>query len=535
MNEDFESAMEAIPEPVPEAMPEAAPAARPVERKHAEAREYFLAAALLLFSFLLWDSVIWSRHLGLGEAVGHFGVMAAVLVYLHASKHSATLYSWIGAILYLIGAVSLCLSGDNTLKLFSLPALYVLYMLVVIERLSLHTGEGMFARVGDFFMTVFPHSFGRIVRGWLSLFGRSKNETGHSRKVGAILIGLACAIPVLLILIPLLVSSDAAFAGLLSILDWNVFARGIFALSIGAFVALLAYSLLFCSEPAKRRPAESAFRGIEPFSVTAFLAIIGLAYVLYLISQFAYFFNGFRGLLPKDFTVAQYARRGFFEMCAIVFINLIVIVLAWKLCRRKEGELPRPVRILILFLCLVSLILVGAAISKMVLYMKSFGLTRLRIITSVFMIFLAVVIIAVGLRLYIRRLPAFSITVAAAALLLFALSVSNVDGIIARHNIRCYQNGSLDSIDMETISYLGNGAVPYIVELLDDTDPTVASDAREALQRRLKSLGLARNSESDAPVDNGLDIRSWNLADQQAREAILKNWDKLFSNKHFST
>lgn len=535
MNEDFESAMEAIPEPVPEAMPEAAPAPRPVERKHAAAREYLLAATLLLFSFLLWDSLIWANHLGLGEAIGHFGVMVAVLVYLHGTKHRATLYSWIGAVLYLFGAVSLCLSGDNSLKLFTLPALYVLYMLVVMDRLSLRTGTGMFSRFRDFFVTAFPHSFGRIVRGWLSLFGRSKTETGRSRKIGAFLIGLVCAIPVLLILIPLLISSDAAFAGLLSVLDWNVFFRGIFALSIGAFIALVAYSLLFCSVPAEKRTGESIFRGIEPFSVAAFLGVISLAYVLYLISQFAYFFDGFRGLLPKDFTVAQYARRGFFETCAIVFINLILIVLAWKLCRRKEGELPRPVRVLILFLCLVSLILVGTAISKMVLYVKSFGLTRLRITTSVFMIFLAVVIIAVGLRLYIRRLPAFSITVVTAALLLFSLSICNVDGMIARHNIRRYQDGSLKTLDMETIERLGNGAIPYVADLLDDPRPNVANAAREMLKSRIDSFELARHSETGELIGNGPDIRSWNLVDQQARNTIIENWDKLFVRKNFST
>ena len=44
------------------------------------------------------------------------------------------------------------------------------------------------------------------------------------------------------------------------------------------------------------------------------LGMISLVYVLYLVSQLAYFSGGFSGILPKGYTMAEYARRGFFEM-----------------------------------------------------------------------------------------------------------------------------------------------------------------------------------------------------------------------------
>ena len=105
--------------------------------------------------------------------------------------------------------------------------------------------------------------------------------------------------------------------------------------------------------------------------------------------------------LPKDFTVAEYARRGFFEMCAIVAINLGLIVLAAGLCRKEQGRVPGPVKGLALFLCVFSLILVATALSKMVLYMGSFGLTRLRVLTSVFMVFLGLVVAAEAVKLFV--------------------------------------------------------------------------------------------------------------------------------------
>ena len=115
-----------------------------------------------------------------------------------------------------------------------------------------------------------------------------------------------------------------------------------------------------------------------------------------------------------------------------------------------------------------------------------------------------------------------------AALLLFSLSVANVDGMIARHNIRRYREGSLESLDMGTIEYLGNGAIPYVADLLEDPDPVIAEKARQMLQSRSGELGLRFDNETGKLVDEGLDLRSWNLVDRQARDAIAENQSRVW-------
>ena len=188
-------------------------------------------------------------------------------------------------------------------------------------------------------------------------------------------------------------------------------------------------------------------------------------------------------------------------MCAIVAINLGLIVLALGLVRKEGARVPGPVKGLALFLCLFSLILVATALSKMVLYMGSFGLTRLRVLTSVFMVYLAVIVIAVALGLFVKRIPAAKLAVTLGALVLICLSLANVDGLVARYNVNAWKTGKLDSLDMNTICWLGDGAVPVLRELSRDPDPEV----REAAWKELDS----RTPETD--------WRSWNLVSQQAR------------------
>ena len=164
--------------------------------------------------------------------------------------------------------------------------------------------------------------------------------------------------------------------------------------------------------------------------------------------------------------------------------NLALILLALGLCRKEGGRVPAPVKALSLFLCVFSLLLVATALSKMVLYMGSFGLTRLRVLTSVFMVFLGVVVCATGLRLFVKRLPVARLAVGLGAALLIGLSLGNVDGLVARYNVSAWKTGKLDSLDMKTVCELGDGAVPVLAELAADPDPSVSAQARKELSSR---------------------------------------------------
>ncbi|MBO4418238.1 MAG: DUF4173 domain-containing protein, partial [Oscillospiraceae bacterium] len=473
-------------------------------KRRSQRRDLVLAGALLIICFLLWDALCWARGLGLGEALGLAGLLPAVLIYLRKREGRMTCYGWICGGLYLLGALSLVFSGDCVLKFLTLLTLVPLFLIVILERLGLRTGTELRHRLHDLFSACFAMTLGRMGAGAWALAHCGEADSARSKWAGAALLGLLCAVPILMIVVPLLISSDAAFAGLVGRLDWSQGAHALVALGFGGFTALLLFTLLFTSDKGPGKMVELPCKGVEPVAVAAFLGIIGAVYVLYLAAQFAYFTDAFRGLLPKGFTVAEYARRGFFEMCGIIAINLFLIVLALGLCRKNDGRVPGAVKGLALFLCIFSLILVATALSKMVLYMGSFGLTRLRLTTSVFMVFLGLVVLAEGLRLFVKKLPVVQLAVTLGAVILIGLSLANVDGIVARYNVDAWRSGKLDSLDLEMICELGDGAVPVLAELAEGNYYSVSETARRELRRRSPET----------------DLRSWNTVTQEAKETL---------------
>ncbi len=69
--------------------------------------------------------------------------------------------------------------------------------------------------------------------------------------------------------------------------------------------------------------------------IAAFIPIC-LLQTFYLVSQIVYFFSAFPGFLPENYTYAEYARRGFLELCAVSLVNLTVIAVVLVFTKHKK-------------------------------------------------------------------------------------------------------------------------------------------------------------------------------------------------------
>ena len=185
--------------------------------------------------------------------------------------------------------------------------------------------------------------------------------------------------------------------------------------------------------------------------------------------------------------MAGYARRGFFEMAWLCAIDLGMIALAVGVVTKQEGKAPLATRLLCLFIGMVTVFLVVTASAKMGMYIGSYGLTRLRVLTEVIMVFLGVATALVCVWLFVPTLPYMK------AILLIALTMgavtiwADVDTVVAGYNVRAYQNGTLDSVDVYYLGTLGDGAMPYIAELAQDSDSKVAASAQKILDDNRES------------------------------------------------
>ena len=126
----------------------------------------------------------------------------------------------------------------------------------------------------------------------------------------------------------------------------------------------------------------------------------------------------------------------------------------------KESKLSN--RILCLILGAVTLFLVATAVAKMVMYIDSYGLTRLRVLTTVVMVFLAVTTVVVSLWLMVPKIPYMKWIVIAGLLIGAVTAWADVDTVVAAYNVRAYQAGQLQTVDINHLCSLSDGAVPYI-------------------------------------------------------------------------
>jgi hypothetical protein len=332
-------------------------------------------------------------------------------------------------------------------------------------------------------------------------------EGGPAVKKGsAVLVGLAIAVPVLCIVIPLLISADAAFSALIGLLpDFHlgeIFVTVLFG--IGAACMLYTQGTALNHKP-KAEVTAGEKKTISHFTVNTVLGALCVVYGAYLFSQLAYFVGGFSGILPEEFTMAQYARRGFFEMAWLCAIDLSVIAVAIGLVSKQQGKAPLTTRLLCLFIGLVTVFMVVAASAKMGMYIGSYGLTRLRVLTEVVMVFLGITTALVCLWLFVPKFPYMK------AILLIAMTMgaatlwADVDTVVASYNVSAYQSGTLDSVDVYYLGKLGDGAVPYLAELTHDSDAQVAANAGEILSERRASVN---------------DFRDWNYASWYADQWI---------------
>ncbi len=496
----------------------------------AEPRELVYAAFLLLAVLAAVDGFLWATP-GLLASAASIALALVSGCYLLRNGRHVTVYGIFCALAFPACALAFALTDCSTgIKLLLLLLMLLLAAVVMLERMGLrqYTG-GDFRSIADLCYMIFALPFGKLGQALHTLFHRGG---GERRRIGSVLLGVLIAVPVLFIVLPLLISSDAVFAAMLD--RWMALDRlselaGV--LIIGFFMFLLLFGrLVSLPRVARSEPPVSLGGGLDPIVVVSFLGVISAVYVLYLFSQLAYFFNAFAGLLPAEYTVAEYARRGFFEMTLVCACNLGLIFLARVICRKTDDRTPLAVRLLSLFLCAFSLILSVTVLSKLRLYIASFGMTKLRILTSVFTVFLMIVFVAVALRLLIRKVPYMKIALAAAVVLTLACTYVDTDRMIAHYNVDAYLSGKLDTIDVEALDYLhSDGIAEDVLRLIDVPDAEVAQQAKELLPTRAKELfDLKYTANGGAIYAVHGDWRSWNAVKSKARALLTARFDDYY-------
>ena len=470
--------------------------------------EIFFALWIFFFSLTAINGLFFGGvHLLFGLSV--VALLGGSAFYLRRRGNHFGWYATAILILCAALAVGFITSGDMGMGVFA----FLLLMAVPAMAFSIAAGQNRWNPAGVLSLLDSPWAtwvvslshLGATARGFRDAFRRSGRI---GRTTSAIGVGLLISLPVLAVMIGELISADAAFEGLLDLLPDFELGESICTAILGVMLAAMLYfrGVALHHAPRPTVPAKAP-KCFNVLTINTILFAVSGLYLVYLASQLAYVVGGFSGILPEDFTLAEYARRGFFEMSRLCALNLTIMALGVGLTR-KEGKSPLLTRLLALFIGFVTLFLVAAASAKMIMYIRSYGLTWSRVVTEVFMLWLAITTVLVCVWLFCGKLPYMKVSMILALALCAGLFLADVDARVAQYNIRAYQSGKLQTVDVEYLDRLSMGAVPYIEELTADADEAVAQGAREILECYY--------------YNKDTDWRHWNLTTARAVEILEK-------------
>lgn len=336
--------------------------------------------------------------------------------------------------------------------------------------------------------------------------------TIRSGRVGAWAVGVLLSAAVLVVFGALLRAGDPLFAKFTDPLlqwRWKTLVSHLLVILVLGWLATGYLGIARFGLPAwvqRQEPWLPPFPRVETAAWALPLLTLNLLLVLHACVQARFWFGGRETVLATaGLTLAQYARRGFFELVVTAGLVLGALWLADSV--RHPGvthELRVYRRLALPLMLLVTVLMVSAAL-RLGLYMEHFGLTESRLYAAAVLVWIAAVLGWFAVTVLRDRAQRFLFGAIVLAYVTFlALAALNPHGWVARVNLARAARGH--ALDLQHLARLSADAVPAIVAAWEKLSP----GDREWLSGHLLERGRRPRG----------DWRSWNLARHRANAAV---------------
>jgi hypothetical protein len=301
--------------------------------------------------------------------------------------------------------------------------------------------------------------------------------------ITAIARGVAIAIPVLAVFGGLLMAADAVFENMVgNLFDFDlgdvishVFLFGFWMWLTTAFL----HQTVAGDDGTFTQFQRPSFARIGMIETGMVLGTLNLLFLAFVAVQFRYFFGGAEYLIQQTvgLTYAEYARRGFFELVTVAALLLpLLLGTHWLMGGTDQSKASRRLFTgMATFSVAMIFVMIVSGVMRMATYTQVFGLTELRVYTTAFMGWLAVVFGWFSLTVLRGQRRNFAVgAMVTGFLAIFILNVINPDALITATNIARGDaptaiEGSLPraGFDDRYITTLSADAVPTLVASLN--------------------------------------------------------------------
>jgi two-component system sensor histidine kinase BaeS len=393
------------------------------------------------------------------DGVGIFllTVAAAAVVVVDGGGRRREAWLWAGAAIA-VGALPVFRASPWVTG----PAVVVAGVCLVIAALVRFTGSGFDVAWLNIFRAPVDAVRGCIESvPWLTRKASASSTPAWTNKVARGGRAALVAVPLVVVIVALLASADAAFRGLFTVhFNLNVVIVSLFGCGIGfgGIVGLMSQGLRSKSSTAE------APRGLRLGRLEQLTALISVSLVLavFISVQLATTYGKALGSLAgSGVSVAQYARSGWFQLLAVVTIDALVVI-AFRSVGSHSLRRDRVYQVAVTILVLLSLGLLVSSLHRLSLYDQAYGWTMLRLacwFAATWIGLLLVLLLAQAWNLMPSRnwLPGVAILTGIAVTLVWG--IANPAALVARHDLA-----------------RGNADASYLLGLGPDAIPTLLAD-----------------------------------------------------------
>lgn len=452
----------------------------------------------VLFGWICSRSLL-SLETGIGITV--MG-LAFYLIYIpfivFRQEKKIPLMGWLLFIPQILLLASFAFFSDIRVTLIGLLASFLIATVQTTLIANCTTGEPFsFDLICDTCITYLALPLMNFITTFTGIFpGKDKSGKGDKTSL-KIAIGAAISLPVVLVLITLFAISDEMFARLvqklLDVLNLNlarIAADVILTLIVMLYIMPLVVSLR--SGYRKQYNHKESRRFLDPIISATVMFASSVVYLAFVAVQFTYLFAG-SGNLPEGLTLAEYSRRGFFELVFVIVITSIVIGAVCVLTKNnKHDKLPVYLKVALLIIAASNVVMTVSAARRLVIYIANYNMTVSRFNAAVMIALMAIVDIVVALRIIFDHLKVSAVVGSVLALTAAGYCLFNVNGFVAKYNIDQYlADNAKYKIDIEYIAEdLSVAAIPQLERLMNTAPDELT---KEHAKLAIANIALRQN------------------------------------------
>jgi hypothetical protein len=471
----------------------------------------FGALAVMAAATILFDLTLNSALDGWAMA----GAVAVMAIGLPLIGHRWSGWAQAVALTAVLPALFLALRSSPWLAVWNVPAAGALLALGA----ALSRGGNLFdlrattiaGKVARFGLSI---AFAPAVVVQLTIDARPHLPRGDHRRLGAVARGILLAAPVVLVLTLALASGDAVFASFID-WEWSIdVVPHLFPLFIGLWLAAAFVAQSDGARapgPVRRRPLIGAVEG------SVVLGGLILVYALFALARLLVALRGDAYVLETTgLTYAEYARSGFFQLLGAAALTVVVLGVL-----RAAVELPTAgsrwvFGVLSAAAVVLTLVMVHSSIVRLGLYEDAFGLTMLRLGSTIFAWWIGAVLVLVGAALC-GLLPSRSwlpgaVVCSAVAALLIANLMNPEKFVMTRNVERARETGRFD---LDHALDLSADARPTLLTSMDVLD----GDQQAAVRDHFCNRDLTRSTRRRPPETSEPTL---NLSERDATAAVAQ-------------